>query len=139
MTNVEEDSRQFHLINNSFFLLLFLTAESDLVTFIQIKNHFKTDYGIYTNLFTVQTRTDTLRKMYANAAKTPVPAITEMDEILGIRDRRSSDAFICTPIIGQIRRRMKNSIDIEIETRMVNIYCPSSKRSFNVYKRKIHD
>lgn len=111
---------------------LLLPAESDLVTFIQIKNHFKTDYAICTNLFTVQTRTDTLKKMYANAAKTPVPAIAEMDEILGNSERRSSDAFICTPIIGQIRRRMKNSIDIEIETRMVsltaarvNIYCSS--------------
>lgn len=122
-------------MNNS--ILLHLPAESDLVTFIQIKNHFKTDHAIYTSLFTVQTRTDTLRKMYENAAKTPVPAIAEMDEILGNTDRRSSDAFICTPIIGQIRRRMKNSIDIEIETRMVsltiacvNIYC--SSRSFNV-------
>lgn len=57
--------------------------------------------------------------MYDNAAKTPVRAIEEMDEILGIRDRRSSDAFICTPILGQIRRRMRNNIDIEIETRMV--------------------
>lgn len=99
----------------------FFTAESDLVTFIQIKNHYKTDYAIFTNLFTVETRTDTLRKMYENAAKTPVTAIAEMDEILGNRERRSSDAFICTPILGQIRRRMKNSIDIEIETRMVKI------------------
>lgn len=91
------------------------------MTFIQIKNHYKTDYGITTNLFTVDSRTDTLRKMYENAAKTPVPVIAEMDEILGQRDKRSSDAFICTPILGQIRRKMKNNIDIEIETRMVKL------------------
>lgn len=59
--------------------------------------------------------------MYENAAKTPVPAIAAMDELLGQSDRRSSDAFICTPILGKIRRRMKNSIDIEIETRTVNL------------------
>ncbi|CRK89440.1 CLUMA_CG003185, isoform A [Clunio marinus] len=97
---------------------LVVVPESDLVTFVQIKNHFKTDYVITTNLFTVESRTDTLQKMYENAAKTPVPAIEEMDKILGHRDRRSSDAFICTPILGQVRRRMKNSIDIEIETNM---------------------
>lgn len=73
-----------------------------------------------TNLFTIQTRSDTLAKMYENAAKTPVPAIAEMDEILGHRERRSSDAFICTPILGKAQRRMKKSIDIEIETRMVS-------------------
>lgn len=92
----------------------------DLVTFIQIKNHYKTDFTITANLFTVQSRSDTLRKMYENAAKTPVPTIQQMDEILGQTDHRSSDAFICTPILGKIRRRMKNSIDIEIEGGMVN-------------------
>lgn len=96
------------------------TAESDFVTFIQIKNHFKTDYAIGNNLFTVATRTDCLSKMYENAAKTPVPALAEMDEILGIRGRRSSDAFICTPILERTRRRLKGNIDIEIGTRMVS-------------------
>lgn len=95
------------------------------MTFLQIKNHFKTEYKITTNLFTVQTRTDTLQKMYDAAAKTPVPAIEAMDELIGIRGRRSSDAFICTPILERTRRRMKNKIDIEIETRMV-----SSERIF---------
>lgn len=106
----------------------------DLVTFIQIKNHLKTEYAIQTNLFTLNSRSDTLRKMYENAAKTPVPAIAEMDEILGNRDRRSSDAFICTPILGQIRRRMKNSIDIEIETRMVNLSSQNPNCFVNIYR-----
>lgn len=100
------------------------------MTFIQIKNHYKTDYVIHANLFTVQTRTENLIKMYENAAKTPVTAIDEMDEILGNRERCSSDAFKCTPIIGQIRRRMKNSIDIEIETCMVNL---KQSRCINIY------
>lgn len=59
--------------------------------------------------------------MYDMAAKTPVAAINEMDRIMGHRDRRSSDAFICTPIMGQTRRRMNKNIDIDIETRMVSL------------------
>ncbi len=101
-------------------ILSFIPAESDFTTFLQIKNHFKTDYKITTNLFTVQTRTETLQKMYDAAAKTPVPAIQAMDDLIGIRGRRSSDAFICTPILERTRRRMKNKVDIEIETRMVS-------------------
>lgn len=89
------------------------------MTFVQIKNHFKTEYAIQTNLFTVDTRTESLSKMYENAAKTPIHTMAEMDELLGIRGRRSSDAFICTPILERTRRRLKG-IDIEIETRMVS-------------------
>lgn len=94
------------------------------MTFLQIKNHFKTDYGIGTNLFTVQTRSEAIRRMYDAAAKTPVHAMEELDELMGIRGRRSSDAFICTPILERTRRRLKGNIDIEIETRMVS-YCDS--------------
>lgn len=57
--------------------------------------------------------------MYEAAAKTPVPVMDELDRILGENRRRSSDAFLCTPVLGQIRRRMKNKIDLEIEARMV--------------------
>lgn len=101
---------------------LYFPAESDLVTFVQIKSHYKTDYEIGTKLFTVETRSATLAEMYDMAAKTPVAAINEMDRIMGHRDRRSSDAFICTPIMGQTRRRMNKNIDIDIETRMVSLY-----------------
>lgn len=111
-----------------------VSAESDLVTFISIKNHFKTEFAISTSLFTVESRSDTLRKMYENAAKTPVPAIAAMDELLGDRDRRSSDAFICTPILGQVRRRMKSNIDIEIETRMVRII--PARHCINIYHHR---
>jgi hypothetical protein len=97
-----------------------LPAESDLVTFVQTKNHYKTSYEITTSLFTPNSRSEALIKLYEGASKTPVPAIMAMDEIVGNK-RRSSDAFICTPIIGQVRRKMKNNIDIEIETRMVSI------------------
>lgn len=97
---------------------LVVVPESDLMTFVQTKNHHKTNYEVTTNLFTPESRTEALQKMYEGASRTPVPAIMEMDELAGNK-RRSSDAFICTPIIGQVRRRMNKKIDIEIETRMV--------------------
>lgn len=100
-----------------------VTAESDFVTFLHIKNHFKTDYGIATNLFTVQSRSEALSRMYEGAARTPVNAMDELDELMGIRGRRSSDAFFCTPILERTRKRMKGNIDIEIETRMVSRKC----------------
>lgn len=101
-----------------FLLLISILAESDLMTFVQTKNHHKTNYEVTTNLFTPESRTEALQKMYEGASRTPVPAIMEMDDLAGNK-RRSSDAFICTPIIGQVRRRMNKKIDIEIETRMV--------------------
>lgn len=107
--------------NHSFHFILL--AESDLVTFVQIKNHHRTDYAIQKNLFTVETRSQTIKEMYETAAKTPVPAIAEMDRILGYRDRRSSDAFICTPILGQLRRRIRANVELDIETRMVINRC----------------
>lgn len=100
------------------FTLSFVLAESDLMTFVQTKNHYISNYEVSLNLFTPESRTEALRKMYDGASRTPVPAIMEMDDLAGNK-RRSSDAFICTPIIGQVRRRMNDKIDIEIETRMV--------------------
>lgn len=58
--------------------------------------------------------------MYEGAAKTPVNAMDELDELMGIRGRKSSDAFICTPILERTRKRMKGNIDIEIDMRMVS-------------------
>ncbi|XP_063706193.1 uncharacterized protein LOC134835252 [Culicoides brevitarsis] len=92
--------------------------ESDLITFANIKNHYKRKHEIQTSLFTPETRTDTLKEMYEAAAKTPVPVMDELDRILGENRRRSSDAFMCTPVLGQIRRRMKSKVDLEIEARM---------------------
>lgn len=120
------------------FFLNLISAESDLVTFVQIKSHYKTDYEIGTKLFTVETRSATLAEMYDMAAKTPVPAIDEMDRIMGHRDRRSSDAFVCTPIMGQTRRRMNKNIDIDIETRMVSLYCFLCLLSLFLIKKSDH-
>lgn len=99
-----------------------ISAESDLATFVQIKNHYQTNRLIDTSLFTPSTRSENLKQLYDAAAKTPVNAMEEMDRILGENDRRSSEIFLCTPVLGQTRRRMKLTIDVEIETRMVGIF-----------------
>lgn len=112
---------RFILIDNNFGrFLFFVAAESDLATFVQIKNHFQTNRLIDTSLFTPSSRSDNLRELYDAAAKTPVGAMAEMDRILGENERRSSDIFLCTPVLGMTRRRMKSNIDVEIETRMVS-------------------
>lgn len=54
----------------------------------------------------------------------------EMDRILGEQDRRSSDIFLCTPVLGMTRRRMRSNIDVDIETRMV------SNQNFVIYSIK---
>ena len=91
------------------------------MTFVQIKNHYNTKYNIETSLFTAETRSETLQNLYDAAAKTPVPVMAEMDRIAGQRDRKSSDAFLCTPVLGQTRRKLQAKIDMEIETRLVSV------------------
>ncbi|XP_055586755.1 uncharacterized protein LOC129739372 [Uranotaenia lowii] len=94
--------------------------ESDLVSFALIKNHYSTKYTIETSLFTAETRSETLQELYDAAARTPVPAIAEMDRLAGYsaNERRGSDAFLCTPVLGLARRKLKSTIDMEIETRL---------------------
>ncbi|XP_059611005.1 uncharacterized protein LOC132257950 [Phlebotomus argentipes] len=94
--------------------------EGDLATFVHIKNHFKSTETFATALFTPATRSDAVRNLYEAAAKTPVCVMREMDRLLGQDERRASVAeiFMCTPVLGQTRRRMRCNIDVEIETRM---------------------
>lgn len=105
-----------------FSLSVHLSAESDLATFVQIKNHFRPVQRIETGLFTAGTRPDNVRQLYEAAAKTPVDAIDEMARLAGQPrgGRRGSDVFLCTPVLGQNRRRMRTNVDVEIETRMVS-------------------
>lgn len=97
-----------------------IPAQSDLITFVSIKNHFKQNQELSTQLFTPETRTDTLRELYDAAAKTPVYIMDEIDSLMGYRERRSSDAFLCTPVLGQLRYRMKRKVDLEIEAGKVS-------------------
>ncbi|XP_055678577.1 mucin-2 [Lutzomyia longipalpis] len=94
--------------------------EGDLATFVHIKNHFRAAQTFATALFTPATRSAAVRNLYEAAAKTPVSVMREMDTLLGQDERRASlaEIFMCTPVLGQTRRRMRRNIDVEIETRM---------------------
>ncbi|XP_050068028.1 uncharacterized protein LOC126556662 [Anopheles maculipalpis] len=90
--------------------------ESDLDTFVQIKQHYTTKYHVDTALFTVATRSDTVRELYEAAAKTPVATIAEMDRIMGNIAGNSTEAFICTPVLSRQRRNARaNNVDMDIE------------------------
>ncbi|KAJ6637303.1 hypothetical protein Bhyg_10033, partial [Pseudolycoriella hygida] len=95
---------------------LVTVPEGDLATFVQIKNHFQTNRPIETSLFTPSTRSENVQQLYDAAAKTPVNAMEDMDRILGQQDRRSSDIFLCTPVLGQSRKRIKTNCNLDIET-----------------------
>ncbi|XP_053660997.1 uncharacterized protein LOC128709983 [Anopheles marshallii] len=92
--------------------------ESDLDTFVQIKDHYATKYHVDTALFTVASRSDTVRELYEAAAKTPVATIAEMDRIMGNIAGNSTEAFICTPVLSRQRRNARahnvDMADIEV-------------------------
>ncbi|XP_058813903.1 mucin-2 [Topomyia yanbarensis] len=94
--------------------------ESDLVIFAQIKTHYKAKHPIDTGLFTAESRSETLQELYDAAAKTPVPAMVEIDRLVGQNgaERRSSEAFMCTPVLGRTRRKHRAKVDMDIETRL---------------------
>lgn len=89
---------------------------------MSIKQHFKQKQELSTQLFTPGSRTDVVNELYDAAARTPVYIMDEIDSIMGNTKRRSSDAFLCTPVLGQLRHRMKQRIDMEIEARKVRRY-----------------
>lgn len=64
-------------------------------------------------------RPEALKQLYEQAAKTPIGAMRQLDRWR--RDGcRSSKFFVCTPVLEQKRRKIRNKIDIDIETRMVS-------------------
>ncbi|KAF5307346.1 hypothetical protein FQR65_LT07063 [Abscondita terminalis] len=91
--------------------------ESDICTFSRLKEHYVTNHATSTNLFTADTRPNAVRSLYEAAAKTPISIMRQMDRWR--RDgHRSSKFFVCTPVLGARRRKIRNKIDIDIETRL---------------------
>ncbi|CAH1165564.1 unnamed protein product [Phyllotreta striolata] len=89
--------------------------ESDIASFASLKNHYKAERPFECGLFTPDTRPSALRRLYDTAAKTPVDVMRQLDRWR--RDGcRSSRFFVCTPVLGAKRRRVRNKIDIDIET-----------------------
>lgn len=98
---------------------LFVSAESDICTFALLKTHYASKHDFSTSLFSSDSRPRALRELYDAASKTPVHLMRQMDRWR--RDgHRSSRFFLCTPVLGARRKRIKNAVDIDIETRMVS-------------------
>ncbi|XP_031336241.1 uncharacterized protein LOC116165717 [Photinus pyralis] len=90
---------------------------SDICTFSRLKEHYKTNHVASTNLFNTDTRPTAVQQLYEAAAKTPIPLMRQMDRWR--RDgHRSSKFFVCTPVLGERRKKIRTRVDIDIETRM---------------------
>ncbi|RZC41482.1 uncharacterized protein BDFB_003034, partial [Asbolus verrucosus] len=91
--------------------------ESDICTFALLKTHYAAKCDPDTNLFTADTRPQALQTLYEAATKTPVHLMRQLDRWR--RDgHRSSRFFLCTPVLGNKRRKIRSKVDIDIETRM---------------------
>ncbi|ENN74917.1 hypothetical protein YQE_08495, partial [Dendroctonus ponderosae] len=89
----------------------------DICSFAQTKEHYAAKHPLDTNLFGADTRPDSLKALYEAATKTPVHAMRQLDRWR--RDgHRSSRFFVCTPVLGAKRRKIRAKVNIEIETRM---------------------
>ncbi|XP_075216055.1 NHS actin remodeling regulator GUK-holder isoform X2 [Lycorma delicatula] len=88
---------------------------SDLTIFSGLKNHFKSQLCQEKGLFTEATRSNALRRLYEEAAPTPVPVVRQLDRYR--RDGlRCSRFFSVTPILGGKRRRANQTSEIETRT-----------------------
>lgn len=100
-------------------MFFIVSAVSDICTFALLKEHYKAQHDLATNLFNASTRPSAVQALYEAAAKTPIPLMRQMDRWR--RDgHRSSRFFVCTPVLGARRRKIRSKVDIDIETRMVS-------------------
>nr|CAD7573814.1 unnamed protein product [Timema californicum] len=93
------------------------TTESDICAFSQREVHYQSAplEACGARLFGADSRPECVRRLYAAAARTPVPAMRQLDRYR--RDgHRSSRYFLCTPVLGGARRKIRTT-DIDIETR----------------------
>ncbi|KAJ8917169.1 hypothetical protein NQ315_012661 [Exocentrus adspersus] len=94
-----------------------LITESDICSFALLKDHYASKHEPDTKLFLPETRPAALRALYDAATKTPVHLMRQLDRWR--RDgHRTSRFFLCTPVLGAKRKRIRGNIDIDIETRM---------------------
>ncbi|XP_063237348.1 mucin-5AC isoform X1 [Bacillus rossius redtenbacheri] len=80
--------------------------ESDICTFSQRARHYSSALPPAAGLFGAETRPQAVRRLYEAAARTPVPALRQLD-------RRASRLFVCTPVLGASRRAHQRHLDIE--------------------------
>nr|CAD7427017.1 unnamed protein product [Timema monikensis] len=96
-------------------------SESDICAFSQREVHYQSPplEACSARLFGADSRPECVRRLYAAAARTPVPAMRQLDRYR--RDgHRSSRYFMCTPVLGGARRKIRTT-DIDIETRKAGV------------------
>lgn len=107
---------------------LSFSAEGDLDSFVLIKTHYKSSHIITNSLFTAETRTNAIQKLYNAAGRPPITVIyenvqnNENGNDLNHDIPKPSELYLCTPILSESRKRMKSNIDVEIETRLVSLF-----------------
>lgn len=113
-------------------MCVFVLAEGDICSFAQQKTHYTSKHEFSTNLFSSSSRSSALKELYEAAAKTPVHLMRQMDRWR--RDgHRSSRFFLCTPVLGAKRKKIRNMVDIDIETRMVSYNCLHKTMALTFY------
>lgn len=87
--------------------LLDVTAEGDLTVFSSQCRHYETAQQLTKELFTAESRSGAVRRMYEAAAPVPVPVV-----------RQGTGSHFCvTPVLGAAHRKLRV---IDIETRLVS-------------------
>lgn len=94
---------------------------SDLTTFSHIRDHFTSKQLLDDNLFPENSRPLCVEVLYNNSLVSPVHIMREIDP-LRQDGRRTSKYFMCTPVLGDDKKRQSN-IDLEIELRRPSSVC----------------
>ncbi|KAK4294608.1 hypothetical protein Pmani_032775, partial [Petrolisthes manimaculis] len=92
-------------------------TEGDLRTFSERQSHYEHGTPTTTSLFTHESRTQDLSKLYHSAAQTPLHIMREIDQL---RDdgERSSRYFFCEPVLADSLKKDKlRKLNLDIETR----------------------
>ncbi|XP_077297242.1 NHS actin remodeling regulator GUK-holder isoform X2 [Arctopsyche grandis] len=88
-------------------------AEGDLSTFALRKDHFACKTDLTSDLFIADSRPKCLRELYEVAGRiSPGPGGSSS----GPAGRRSPP-LLCTPVLGARQRKLREKVDVEIETR----------------------
>lgn len=104
------------------------SAESDICTFAQRTEHFRSVNQPAKCLFTQETRPKALIQLYETAS---AAAVRSLDSLRRERDAPSSlDMFVCTPILGK-RAARKRDQSLDIESRLVSNHAITIIASYN--------
>ncbi|GBP47906.1 hypothetical protein EVAR_33623_1 [Eumeta japonica] len=93
-------------------------AEGSLSDFALRKVHYTAKNPIRKELFTPDTRPQSVQTLYEKATSGRVPG-SLLDQLR--RDSQHSPFLLCTPVLGAKRRRLYQKVDVDIETRIPSV------------------